>query len=139
MLLSRLCKDLGFHPVNSEKLRGSDGLVVAALACNAAAKFIDPEYYDYKPELIEKAIRESGCPCWYNDGVVYFDTVIGQLSFHVFDEDGDFETMLPSANGREWIPRWNQDFIIELLEVFFNDSDPFNEVWLERFLDGHFV
>ncbi len=96
-----------------------DGIVVLALLCNAVAKFVDESYYDYKSSLIAEAICQHG-NCWQDNGVVYFETSVGQISFHVFDDEDRF---LSSANGRNWKGGWMQDKAISIAEAFLNGGE----------------
>jgi hypothetical protein len=75
-----------------------DGIAILANCCNAAAKWYDDTLYQYKPTLIKIAAPQHP-ECWAEQGIVYFETSVGQVSFHaLYGEDKD----LPPAQGRTW-------------------------------------
>lgn len=124
----------------SDKFLSADGLAVAALLCNALAKFYCPSFYDYKPDLI-RAAAERHNHVWkerdeWGDMVIYFETVVGQLSFHIFPEEDEdeFFGLLPDSNGRTWAGGWMQDQARGLALAFLNEDDGYLEYQLERFL-----
>jgi hypothetical protein len=85
-------------------LQSLDGKALLAHLCNAAAKEFNPSFYEYKSDLIFQAI-EGNPQAWQEDGIVYVETPVGQVSFHVFEgEDDD----LPPAHGRVWCGLPNQ-------------------------------
>ena len=80
-------------------LASADGLAILANCCNFAAKVWDADFYTYKPVLIQAALHSSGVDAWASDGIVYIETMLGQVSFHALcgEDEG-----LPQANGRTW-------------------------------------
>lgn len=77
----------------------ADGLALLANCCNCAAKWFDSDLYDYKPFLIRLASMHPEADAWSEDGIVYLETGLGQVSFHAFYSE---EQRLPEANGRTW-------------------------------------
>jgi hypothetical protein len=77
-----------------------DGLALLANLCNFSAKCKGQGLYAYKPYLVRQAALTH--PISWSDkdqGIVYIETILGQVSFHVFkDEDKG----LPDARGRKW-------------------------------------
>jgi hypothetical protein len=85
-------------------LQHADGRALLAHLCNAGAKQFDYDLYYYKPDLIRLA-AEGNPRAWQHEGIVYIETRVGQVSFHVFEgEDDD----LPPADGRVWCGKHNQ-------------------------------
>ena len=104
-----------------------DGLVVAALLCNAAAKLAvwygedQDYYYAIKPRLVETAAAIHA-DVWrgfdgFGDLVVYFETAVGQISFHVFCGEGDWDA-LPTHPGRRWARGRMQDYALDVAWAF---------------------
>lgn len=127
-----------------QKFYSPDGLVVISLLCNAAAKGQEygifpayPDFYDLKPVLI-KAAAKRHTHVWKQDDedslIVYFETCVGQISFHVFPEESDFFNLLPNPNGREWRGGWMQDEAIGIALAFLGNGDDELELDLRRFL-----
>ena len=79
-------------------LADPSGTAILANLCNAGAKEIDDDLYEHKPTLIRHAVA-LGADAWADDGVVYIETPLAQVSFHVFDGE---DVGLPEANGRVW-------------------------------------
>ncbi|MCX6784185.1 MAG: hypothetical protein NT141_03960 [candidate division WWE3 bacterium] len=102
-------------PLDRALYETGEGLALLANLANLSAKEIDPSFYDIKSTLIAHAQRLSD-HCWANDGIVYFETVVGQVSFHVFDED--MEVLNPMRHTEEWIGWSTQEIAPELCYEF---------------------
>jgi hypothetical protein len=77
----------------------ADGLALLANCCNCAAKCYDDDLYEHKPLLVTLAATHPDACAWQDQGIVYIETEIGQVSFHaLYGEDGD----LAPAQGRIW-------------------------------------
>lgn len=120
-LIPVLLCDLGIArtPEREFLLSGGPGLVILAFLINQAAKMIDYEWYDYKEDAIRLAASEN-IACWSDShqGIVYFETVFGQFSFHVF-EDFDFNLVPDRANNPAY--QWSKhdnDIDAVLADVF---------------------
>lgn len=130
----------------SQKFLSPDGLVVIGLLCNAAAKDQEwgafrewcwPYFYDLKPEIVELAAKKHTHVWKEIDGgsyIVYFETCVGQISFHVFPEESDFWELLPDANGRQWAGGYMQDNARALALAFVNETNDYLEYECQRFL-----
>lgn len=130
--ISEVLKAWGLQK-HTPKFFCADGYVILALLCNAAAKFIDDSFYDYKSMLIWKAINDHNS-CWKDEGVVYFETSVGQISFHVFEDEDE---LLPAANGRQWLGGWMQDRCVEIAMAFLNGgADGEEEYIFSEWLDS---
>lgn len=128
----------------SSKFLSPDGLVIAALLCNAAAKSQEwgalqefPYFYDIKPFLVAQAAGKH-LNVWYEreQEVVYFETSVGQISFHVFFGEGPDWTLLSEPNGRKWEPRYMQDNAEAIAKAFLNENNHYLELELVRFLES---
>lgn len=104
-----------------------DGLALAAHLCNAAAKFISSEFYDLKSDLVREA-AEAHVFSWHRDGVIYIETCVGQVSFHIF-EDEDFY-----IEDREtpWAGGWMQDAAYLMALAFVNNEVPEFENFIQK-------
>ena len=106
---------------------------VAALYANLVnrlAKTVSEEFYDCKPAFVRLAAHlspegKSG----EKDGVVYIDTDVGQVSFHMFDELYDKIDKEDVANilvdwdyPKEWSGEPAQEIAIDLLLKYLGES-----------------
>lgn len=102
-------------PLDQGLLETGDGLALLANLANLSAKEFDEGFYAIKSTLIAHAQRMSN-HCWSNDGIVYFETAVGQVSFHVFDED--MEVLNPMRHVEEWVGWATQAIAPELCFEF---------------------
>jgi hypothetical protein len=117
------------HAQEQRFLSCADGLALVAHLCNAAAKFICSSFYEMKGELVEAAANAHPF-AWHRDGVVYIETCVGQVSFHVF-EDCDLD-LIPERD-TPWAGGWMQDRAREMALAFLNDElDPEFERWIRK-------
>lgn len=118
----------GLQPHMARFLNCSDGLALLAHLCNAGAKLIDPMLYEHKPLLVQYA-AETHPFAWHRDGIVYIETVVGQVSFHVFED----ETEHLSERETPWAGGWMQDFAEHMAHAFLFGEDYSFEKWLAYF------
>ena len=65
-------------------LNTGDGLALMANLLNWSAKVVDPDLYYYKPGLIDEALGHCLLAGYdEKEAVVYIETAVGQVSFHV--------------------------------------------------------
>ena len=100
-------------PVCDELFVTPDGLALLANLVNLSAKTISEQWYDWKGLLVEMALQCHN-HCWVNDGVAYFETCVGQVSFHIF-EDVDFD---PQRHAEAWSGIETQYYAAELIIEF---------------------
>lgn len=90
-----------------------DGWAVLANLANWSAKTIDEEWYDWKPLFVQRALDEA-LSAWIDgddwETIVYVETAVGQLSFHVFIEDGVRDSFMRSPRG--WSGEDNQPWAV---------------------------
>jgi hypothetical protein len=72
-------------------LDDEDGFALLINLVNKAAKDIDYSFYDYKPVLLNRLMKIHP-HAWKGsdeneDDVIYAETPLGQVSFHVFDDE----------------------------------------------------
>ena len=92
----------GLKPHLTAFLKSADGLALLAHLCNAAAKMIDSGYYQAKPLLVQFA-AEAHPFAWHRDGIIYIETVVGQVSFHVFDGEEEHLPVRPTPWAGGWM------------------------------------
>ena len=126
----------GLLPHTDRFLSSADGLAVLAHLCNAGAKFFDSSLYDDKPMLVHIAATNHPFS-WYRDGVVYIESVVGQLSFHVFEDSGGYDGLIErTREDGPWAGGWMQDGAFMIALAFLGLLTEMEEVefnqWLER-------
>ena len=109
-------------------LSSADGLAIVAHLCNAAAKFICSSFYDLKPRLVEAAANAHPF-AWQRDGVVYIETCVGQVSFHIFE---DIDLSCVPTRATPWTGRWMQDNAYQMALAFLGVEDHTFDDWLAR-------
>jgi len=114
--LSRLLSLAGLPPGSLEELLASgEGVALLANLVNWQAKVDNEGWYDYKPALVDIAVRNA-INTWVADGVAYVETPVGQVSFHIWEEDDHFDPM--RSGGGEWSGEPTQEYAVELLREF---------------------
>lgn len=101
------------------RFKSPTGAVIIALLCNAAAKWCDGSLYDYKSWFIRDALIQHENN-WSDEGIVYFETPYGQISFHTFDEEDE---LAADANGREWAGGFMQSNAYDIAHQYLFDGD----------------
>lgn len=96
-----------------------EGLALLANLVNFSAKVVDEQYYDLKPAVINAAMVASN-HCSLVDGIVYIETAVGQVSFHVFPEDE--EIFDPRRTYDAWSYEETQFRAVELIESFLEEQ-----------------
>ena len=91
---------VGLKWAATKVIASPDGLPLVANLCNYLAKTVSETFYGYKEYLLFHSIEGHNL-YWYENGILYFETLVGQVSFHVFS-DGWEEIILPKASGRVW-------------------------------------
>jgi hypothetical protein len=91
---------VGLKWATAKVIASPDGLPLVANLCNYLAKTVSETFYNFKEYLLFHAV-ESHNLYWYDEGILYFETLVGQVSFHVFSDEWE-EIILPEAHGREW-------------------------------------
>jgi len=118
----------GLQHHTSRFMSCADGLALIAHLCNAAAKFKSYDFYDLKPALVQAA-AEAHPFSWHREGVVYIETCVGQVSFHVF---GDVDLSCIPERATPWAGGWMQDKAYEMALAFIGGEDPRFETWLAQ-------
>ena len=116
----------GAQSETARLLSSADGVALVAHLCNAAAKQICESYYQYKPMLVQYA-AEIHSFSWHHNGVVYIETVVGQVSFHVFEDETEY---LPERESGQWAGGFMQDAAYEMLQAFLAEEDADFERWI---------
>lgn len=114
--------------IGDPRLETPDGKVLLAHLCNAVAKF-DPFFYGYKPGLIAAA-AEVHPFCWKREGIIYFETCVGQVSFHVFGDEGS----LLSERETPWAGGWMQEGAYIMALAFLGQLTKKEEMEFDRWL-----
>jgi hypothetical protein len=122
----------GLRHYASRFLSCTDGIALVAHLCNAGAKFIDDTLYDLKPLLVQYA-AELHPFSWSRDGVVYIETVCGQVSFHIFEDEDMYLSTRCELSG-PWAGGFMQDIARELAEEFLGIGDDRDTYRFERTL-----
>ena len=130
----RVLRTWGLQRYLPQFLASTDGLALLAHLCNAGAKFFDPSLYDDKPILVRYA-AERHAFAWHRDGVVYIETCVGQVSFHVFGREGRHLTERSPDTG-PWAGGWMQDMALEMAEEFLGISYPVQTSRFDRMLNS---
>lgn len=109
------------HGALPQFLASADGLAIVAHLCNAGAKRIDDSLYAYKPLLVRVA-AEAHPFAFARDGIVYIETPVGQVSFHIFHGE---DALLPRAEAehRPWAGGWMQDIAYDMATAFLYGDD----------------
>lgn len=95
-----------------------DGFALLAHMCNAAAKFIDPDFYEIKGLLVQAA-ADAHPFAWHRAGIVYIETCVGQVSFHVFE---DVDVSLLPVRQTPWAGGWMQDGAELMARAFLSED-----------------
>jgi len=94
-----------------------EGLALIANLVNFSAKVINERYYDLKPQIVNEAAAKSNHSFYDDDqGIVYIETAVGQVSFHMFEDEG--EVFNPLRTVERWSGKETQFRAIELIEEF---------------------
>jgi len=122
----------GLRHYASRFLSSADGIALVAHLCNAGAKFVDDTLYDLKPLLVQYA-AELHPFSWSRGGIVYIETVCGQVSFHIF-EDEDMYLSVRCERSGPWAGGFMQDIALALAEEFLGIGDDLDTYRFERTL-----
>lgn len=113
----RCCKLLENNnlPAVSDIFETADGLALLANLVNLSAKIDDYSLYNIKEDIVNEAAAMHH-HCWLAEGIMYFETCVGQVSFHVF---GDYQE--PFDTGRSpkpWSGIETQFVAVDLIRDF---------------------
>ena len=123
--IKSLFRDYGLQRYYGFFINHVELLPLVANLMNWAAKTISYSYYDHKDSLL-RYIIEHYPRSWVDkdEGVVFFETSYGQVSFHVDDATILYaEKMGISSEGREWDRSNTQQGALELIKMVIDDIE----------------
>lgn len=99
-----------------EAMFHGEGIALLANFVNLMAKWDSEYWYTYKAWLVNRALTE--CTGWidYDQAIVYLETSVGQVSFHMLDDIEAIEDPMRSVD--VWEGPGSQGLAIELIQEY---------------------
>lgn len=82
-----------------------------------------PDQYRYKPYLVNRATEINPLSAGYSHGITYFETPYGQVSQHVFNNEGQIVRRLHGKTNPEWSEERTQNIGDVLMRQFLDDVE----------------
>jgi hypothetical protein len=111
-----------------------NALPLIANIANMYAKVINAKYYDLKDDLTEYLAYKHPSAWSKGDGIMYIETPIAQVSFHVFNHQDSIALKFGlDPSGRNWsgeeVQFVSEDLLRDYIQI--NNIKPYNESWEE--------